>query len=477
MRIVAAILVLLFSAAAAAGQYEPPIPPPQMTTRPALKKAAPSLKKATPSLKKAAPSLKKGTQAQKKATPAPAKAAAGTGLPLADRIAIQLDLAWTGDFKGLVDGELDDKTIAAIKSFQRGRNLKESGTLNPQERNLLAAAAKSSQAQAGWVVVDDPVSGARLGIPSKQVGHTNAGTSGTKWSTAQGQIQIETFRIREPGTTLAAVYEQQKKQPSTRRLALSVLRSDLFVLAGLQSLKRFYVRAESKDNEVRGVTVLFDQATEPMMDHVAVALIGSFKAFPGVSGLAQSGAPPRRKVEYATGMVVSASGHIVTDRRVIDGCRVIAIDGHGDADRQAEVSDVALLRIHGADGLAPVEFAAASAQEVTLVGIADPQAQDGGHAISTAVARLKGDQLEPPPQLGFAGAGALDQQGRVVGMVQLKLPAGATTGGAAAPMLATLVPAATIQALLQTERIAPGRGRTGVEAAKASVVRVICVRN
>jgi hypothetical protein len=62
-------------------------------------------------------------------------------------------------------------------------------------------------------------------------------------------------------------------------------------------------------------------------------------------------------------------------------------------------------------------------------------------------------------------------------MVQLKMPAGATTGGAAAPVLATLVPAATIQALLQTESIAPGRGRTGVEAAKASVVRVICVRN
>ena len=100
--------------------------------------------------------------------------------------------------------------------------------------------------------------------------------------------------------------------------------------------------------------------------------------------------PPKRKVEYATGIVVSAAGHIVTDRQAIDGCQVIAVGGHGDADRQAEDRDVALLRIHGASGLAPAEFAAASTPEVTLVGIADPQAQDGGHAISTAVGEAQG---------------------------------------------------------------------------------------
>ena len=87
-------------------------------------------------------------------------------------------------------------------------------------------------------------------------------------------------------------------------------------------------------------------------------------------------------------------------------------------------------------------------------------------------ARLKGDQLEPSPQLGFTGAGALDRQGRVVGMVQLKPPATAATGVSSAPALATLVPAATIRALLEAHRIVPAaewphrdRGGEGVGGA------------
>ena len=65
-------------------------------------------------------------------------------------MAVQFDLAWSGDYNGLVNGEFNDKTTAAIKTFQRDRKLKETGVLNPQERALLAAAAKSKQALVGW---------------------------------------------------------------------------------------------------------------------------------------------------------------------------------------------------------------------------------------------------------------------------------------------------------------------------------------
>jgi peptidoglycan hydrolase-like protein with peptidoglycan-binding domain len=448
MRVVAGALLLLMVATTAQGQSEPPVAQPR-AAKPAVTKKPPP-------------------------PPKPPREAA---LPLADRVAIQFDLAWTGDYKGPIDGELNDKTVAAIKTFQRDRQLKETGTLSPEERTQLAAGAKSRQSQVGWIMLDDPATGARLGLPTKHVPNIGAGTSGTKWSTAQGQIQVETFRIREPGTTLAAIYEQQKRQPPTRRLALNVLRTDYFVLSGLQRLKRFYVRADHKDGEVRGLTILFDQATEPIMDHVAVAMTGAFNGFPGVTGLAQSGMAAKRKVEYASGIVVSTAGHIITDRQAIDGCQVITVRGHGDADKQAENNEVAVLRLHGAYGLTPAEFAAASAGEVTLVGIADPQAQDGGHAVTTSPARLKGELLEPSPQLGFTGGSALDRQGRVVGMVRLKSDAAAISGASAARGVAILVPAATIRALLDAQRIASGgAGRTGIEAAKASVVRIICVR-
>jgi hypothetical protein len=401
-------------------------------------------------------------------------------LPQAERAAIQFDLAWTTDYNGLIDGEANEKTAAAIKQFQRERKFKETGSLNTQERALLAAAAKARQVQVGWTVLDDPVTGARLGIPTKQVPNRTTGKLGTRWTSAQGQMQVETFRIREPGTTLAAIYEQQKKEPSTRRIESNIARADFFMLSGMQGLKKFFVRADFKDGEVRGVTVLYDQATENIMAPAAAATAGGFIAFPGLTALAQAGTPARRKVEYGSGIVVSAAGHILTDRALTDGCNVLVVSGYGDADRQAEdkSADLALLRIYGAAEVVPAGFSGdpTKTPELTLVGISDPQNQAGAGAISSVAARLRGEVVEPTPQLGFSGAAVLDGQGRMAGMVELREPVVAAVSAGAAQPRATVVPAAAISAFLAEQKIAPATAGTALDAAKASIVRVICVR-
>jgi S1-C subfamily serine protease len=400
--------------------------------------------------------------------------------PLADRLALQFDLAWTGDYTGLITGEAGEKTTAAIKTFQRNRKFKEAGVLNAQERALLAAAAKAKQAQVGWSMIDDAVTGARLGIPMRQVPTKSQTRSGTRWSSAQGQVQIETFRIREPGTTLAGVYEQQKKEPATRRLDVNMLRGGFFVLSGIQGLKRFYVRAEFKDGEVRGMTVLYDQATENIMDPVAVVMASAFTGFPNVAGVAQVGDAPRRKVEYGTGIVVSSAGHILTNHQLTDGCNVLVVSGHGDADRAAAdpATDLALLRVYGAPDLVPAVFADDGAKwpEITLVGIADPQSQGGGAAISAVTAKMRGNTVEPAPQIGFSGAAALDGQSRLIGMVELKTPVIAALAASTLEPQASVIPASTIRAFLDAQNLPPAPGRGGLENAKASVVRVICVR-
>ncbi len=416
---------------------------------------------------------------RKRAAKPPAPAAE-LSVPQAERVATQFDLAWTTDYNGLIDGEANEKTTAAVKQFQRDRKFKETGVLNTQERALLAAAAKARQVQVGWTLLDDPITGARLGVPTKQVPNRTAGKLGSRWASAQGQVQIETFRIREPGTTLAGIYEQQKKEPSTRRIESNLWRGDFFMLAGMQGLKKFYVRADFKDGEVRGVTVLYDQATENIMEPAAVATAGAFTAFPGLSAIAQAGTPARRKVEYGSGIVVSTAGHILTDRALTDGCNVLVVNGYGDADRQAQdkSAELALLRIYGAADVVPAAFSGdpMKGPELTLVGIADPQSQGGAGAISSVAARLRGELLEPTPQLGFSGAAVLDGQGRVVGMVELREPVVAAVGAGGAQPRATVVSAGTISAFLAEQKIAPVAARAGIDAAKASIVRVICVR-
>jgi hypothetical protein len=58
-------------------------------------------------------------------------------------------------------------------------------------------------------------------------------------------------------------------------------------------------------------------------------------------------------------------------------------------------------------------------------------------------------------------------------MVTLKTP---LMAGSAPVPPASVVPVATIRRFLETQYVTPAPGRAGVEAAKASVARVMCVR-
>src|SRR5262245_22292012 len=258
-----------------------------------------------------------------------------SNVPIAERVGIQFDLAFTGHFEGLINGVFDDKAIAAVKAFQKDNGFRETGTLAPNERAQLATRSKAAQDRVGWKMVDDKVTGAQVGLPTKQVPNMTRSGSGTRWSSAQGQVQVETFRTREPGMTLAAVLDQQKREPPNRRTETTLQRDDFFILSGLQGLKKFYVRAYVRDLEVRGLTVLYDQATEGTMDSVTVVMGSAFAPFSG-TGLTELLGTSRRKIEYGSGIVLTASGHVLTDRLLTEGCSVIQVSGLGDATRIAD---------------------------------------------------------------------------------------------------------------------------------------------
>jgi peptidoglycan hydrolase-like protein with peptidoglycan-binding domain len=427
--------------------------------------------------KKAAPKPKAPkTKAPKKGEPkgVPANYAS---MPAAERAAIQFDLNWTNHYSGQADGNFSERSVAAVRAFQKARGSPETGVLDESQREALKTSAQNRRERVGWRVVEDRATGAQVGVPTKLASYESRVGSGTRWQSAQGQLQIVTFRIREPGATLATVFADQRKEPPNRRIATSTLRDHDFVLTGMQGLKYFLVRAEVRDLEIRGVTVLYDQAIESTTDYVGLAVLSAFAPFQGSGVMALIGPPARSKIEYGTGIVVTASGYILTDRQLTEGCNVLEIAGQGDASRLAEQDSIALLRVFGTAPLTPAALVHAGVRlsPLTLVGIADPQAQTGQRAVSTATATLSGDGIDPRPQLGFAGAAALDDQGRIAGMVSLKSAVLAGAGTTTLPA-ATIAPIAMLREFLDAQGVTPSSGAAGVEAAKASVVRVICVR-
>jgi peptidoglycan hydrolase-like protein with peptidoglycan-binding domain len=400
------------------------------------------------------------------------------GIPVPERIAMQADLIWTGDYNGLADGDFSARTVAAIKAYQKKFKSKETGILNPQERAALAASAKERREAVGWRLVDDPAGGGRVGLPGKLLPQNARAGSGSRWSSVHGETVVETFRV--PGT-LAEVFAQQRKEPADRRVEYNVMKDDFFVISGLQGLKKFYQRAQFKDGEVRGLTVLYDQAVEGTMEKIVVAMSSAFAPFASAATAPLVAPLAKRNVDYSTGIVVSATGDIIADRRMTEGCHVITVARLGNAERVAEdqANNLALLRVYGARDLRPLALAgdAAAGLDLTLVGIADPQAQSGGGSVSVARARLGGTRaLEPAPAPGFSGAAAIDGQGRFAGTVELKPQLVAGAGSGNLPPAATAVSVESIRTFLEAQNVRLIAGRATLDDTKASVVRVICVR-
>ena len=394
-------------------------------------------------------------------------------LSASERMKIQAALLWSGDYTGSIG---DDPLISAIRNYQKRAKSKITGVLSPIERANLLAAAQAHEDEFGWTVVVDPATGVRIGLPMKLVPLARDTPRGTRWSAKHGEVQVETFRIKNPEIKLATLFEQQKKEPSTRKIEQSALRDDSFVITGMQGLKKFSVRAYVRDGEIRGVTVLFDQMMETIVAPVTAAMVSAFSPFPERS---LPFAAPAKSVEYGTGLVVSSRGHVVTDRKLAAGCQVIIASGLGDADRIAEDRDtgLALLRVYGPRILSPIALPpdAVAKGDLTLVGIPDPKEQNGAKKLTEIKARLAGanaiELRQPVPMAGFSGAAALDAQGKFLGMMEMRSFVLASTEPAAPPV--RLIPAETIRTFLDAHHV-PLAAHGG--DVRSAVVRIICVR-
>ena len=139
-----------------------------------------------------------------------------------------------------------------------------------------------------------------------------------------------------------------------------------------------------------------------------------------------------------------------------------------------KANGLALLRVYGARTEAGRRSRGAAPKgEVTLVGIADPQAQGGGSAVSAreGARRPNARPLDTAPALGFAGAAALDAQGRLAGLWRSSRRGRRSRAGHRRPRLDA--GRARAQLARRADYVAPASGQPdGAEAAKASVVRV-----
>ena len=132
----------------------------------------------------------------------------------AERLALQSDLAWVGQYNGAITGDVSERMVNAIKEFQKGRG----GQADRRAQFAGArAASRHRQEKTGQRRLEDPNRSRHrraAGIPTKLVPQQAGDANGTKWTSPTGTIQIQLARRKEAGPVTARLAEREKKEPA-----------------------------------------------------------------------------------------------------------------------------------------------------------------------------------------------------------------------------------------------------------------------
>ena len=342
--------------------------------------------------------------------------AAFLALPEATRKAVQEALVWLGLYVGVNDGEFGKRTHDAILAFQANVKAPADGALSPPLLNALLAAAQKAREAAGFQVVSDPKTGAKLGAPLKLL-------------SARGGARLDF--ASSPDADLGALYTRLSAATPTRKIAYKAIKPDaFFVVSGQDGLVRFYTRFDKNSAAtppIRGFTFSYPASQSAALDRIAIAIANSFTPFPESAAAPPTGAaisagappapsssppPPAVPQPAATALVV-APGKAVTALKT-DGCANPTVAG----------KPVRIERGDAATGLAIIagDFASkgeaprfgAPAQDLVILGFSGPR-------LAASSASFAGGEARPVVVAAVdksAGGGPVfNRRGALVGIV------------------------------------------------------------
>lgn len=365
-------------------------------------------------------------------TASPAQDAARTAfeaLPEADRKALQDGLIWAGHYTGIADGTFGRQTFDAIAAYQQSVGKPATGILNPADRKALQETAQRARSQAGFIFIDDPRTGVRIGVPMKLLPNQDVNPNGgSRWQSADGAITLDT-RIAAQGATLQSLYDRNVAiQTPGRVVTYKVLRPDFFVIAGETPTGKFYTRYASAAEGIRAFSIGYDKAFAPQVDRIVVAIANSFAPFlvsaPPYGGAgsvapAPQTLPPPMVQGQASRLI--GTGLAVGPRQVVtaaplDACKDVRVLGL----KPQQVRGKGAFALDFAEDLKakPValpEGGMAEGLPLLILAFADEGSSPSLMAVSGLATNAT--MLTAPLQPGASGAPVLDERRGLIGLV------------------------------------------------------------
>jgi hypothetical protein len=416
-------------------------------------------------------------------------------LPEAERKAIQNDLIWGSDFTATVSGGFGRLTFNAIVNFQKAAKLRPDGILDPAGRKRLADAAAAARTAAKFAQVTDPKTGASLGIPAAAFTKRETTATGTRWSTQDNAVQLETAVAAGGAGDLQAAFDRLVTLAAPgRKVTYKLLRPDFFVVSGEHGPRSFYTRYGVGPTSLRGYTMSYPTAQAKQVERILIAIANSFQPIPGASGVAAAPpaggqpTPPPLPETWPAGLfqtgVVVAPGKVATAAKV-DACPEIAVNRR--PARIAAMDKQSGLAILDAEvGQArPLRFAAAGptkGDETPVIvgfGLGSP-----GPALTVSSGALvagASPRVIAPLAREAAGSAVFDRHGGFIGVIAAPDGKPRLVAGLVPAPSHRIVPASALaKAAGAAEQPAPGGAAQSAgaiaAAARASLVAVECAK-
>ena len=209
-------------------------------------------------------------------------------MPEADRKVVQDALGWLDFYNGAVDGAFGKRTRDSIVAYQKSVSAAPDGIVSPAELGALKTAAQRARAAVDFALVDDRISGARIGAPLKLLTKLKPSSGDTTLQSGDGSVSL-TLQARAGAgddAGLAALYAQLTAEAGGRKISYKAIKAgEFFVVAGEDKSAKFYTRfakspADWPDGPaLRGFTFAYPNERSSDFDKLALAVANSFDPF------------------------------------------------------------------------------------------------------------------------------------------------------------------------------------------------------
>jgi len=335
------------------------------------------------------------------------------GLPEASRKAAQEALVWLGLYVGVNDGDFGKRTRDAILAFQTTLKAPADGTLSAPELRALLAAAQKAREAAGFQVVSDPKTGAKIGAPLKLL----RALPGARLDFAANA-----------DADLGALYARLSAATSARKIAYKAIKPDaFFVVSGQDGPVKFYTRFDKNpaaSPPIRGFTFAYPASQTAALDRIAIAIANSFEPFPEAAAApgasanptappASSAAPPPTVPQPTATALVVAPGKALTALKA-DDCPHPTVAGKPVRIERADAATglVILAGDFASNGGAPQ--LGWPAQDLVILGFSGPR-------VAASSASFTGGEARPivtaAVDKGASGGPVFDRRGALVSLV------------------------------------------------------------